>query len=87
MSYRRSRSYSVSGRTVALRRSYYVSRVHSAMRQLIFDVELPDTLNLVSEEIDTVRIIVTVAIDIYDRSANGVLSGLEYKIHVFKTEF
>ena len=64
--------------------SYNLTEVDAVLRELVFDVELADTIYLIAEEIQAERRVVAVTIDIHDGTAHGKLPGLEDKIHAFK---
>ena len=65
--------------------SYYLTEVDTVLRELVFDVELADTIYLIAEEIQAERRVVAVTIDVHDGTTHGVLTGLEDKIHALKT--
>ena len=81
------RSVSVSGLcSVRRSRSNKVGSFDLVLRQLVLYIELADTLYLVAEEIQTERYVVAVTVDIDNRTANGILTGLEHKVHALKAQ-
>ena len=50
------------------------------------DIEHTDRIHLVSEEIQTVRLVIVVREKIYDTSSDSILTRSGYKIHSGKTE-
>ena len=81
------RSVSVSGLcSVRRSRSNDVCFLQTSFAQLVLYIELADTLYLIAEEIQTERYVVTVTVDIDNRTAHGILAGLEHKVHALKAQ-
>ena len=59
--------------------------LHTLFGQLCLDIERPQAVYLVAEEIQSIRVVVRVTIHVHDSTSDGILARLIDEVHTLKT--